>query len=103
MPARKLHDKFTELVLGASFSSISGMMDEPYSRFRQKHRSLRHDSAFLLEALRRFGLRPALAAWLHLVLDYDHDLARTMEEYESLRVISGKSGRRGLGRRACEG
>lgn len=103
MPERKLHNKFTQLVLGAPFSSVSGIMDEPYSRFKQKHRNLRHDSAFLLEALKRFGLRPALAAWLHLVLDYDRDLARTMEAFESLRVVSEKSGRRGSSRRTCEG
>lgn len=103
MPDRELHNRFNELVLGASFSSVSGIMDEPYSRFKQKHRNLRHDSAFLLEALNRFGLRSALAAWLHLVLDYDRDLAMTMEAFESLRVVSGKSQRRGSSRRACEG
>lgn len=102
MPGRKLHNKYNKLVLGASFSSVSELMDEPYSRFGRKHRSVRHDDAFLLEALNEFGLSPALAAWLHLVLDYDRDLKRTMEAFESLRVVSGKSERRGPSRRVCE-
>lgn len=93
---------FNKLVLGAAYSEISEFMDQPYAKFKQKHRNLRHDTVFLLEALERFGLRPTLAAWLHLILDYDRDLARTMEAFESLRIVSGKSERRDSRRRGCE-
>ena len=102
MPERKLHNRFSELVLGASFSDVSELMDEPFFKFRGKHRNLRHDTAFLLEALRRFGVRPALAAWLHLILDFDRDLAKTLQGFETLREVSGKSERRGSSRRVCE-
>jgi hypothetical protein len=103
VPDRKLHNRFNELVLGASFSSVSEIMDEPYSRFKGKHRNLRHDTPFLIETLDKLGLCPALAAWLHLILDYDRELARTMQALESLRGGSGKSERRGSRRRICEG
>lgn len=99
MPDRKMHNRFNKLLLGNSFSSVSRIMDEPYSRFRGRHRNLRHDTVFLLETLRKSGIHATLGSWMHMILDFDPDLAETMKDFESLRLASGEPEPRGSGRR----
>ena len=91
MPSRILHDLLTELLLGDSFSWVSAYMDKPFAVYRYRHRELRHDTAVLLRILKEHGVRPALAAWLHLVLDEDRELKRDVETVETLRKVSGSS------------
>ena len=98
-----MHNRFNKLLLGDSFSSVSGTMDEPYSRFRGRHRNLRHDTVFLLEILRKSGLRATLGSWMHMILDFDHDLAETIEDFETLRRASGDPQQRGSNRRVRRG
>jgi len=66
-------------------------MDKPYAVYRHRHRELRHDTATLIRILEEHGVRPALAAWLHLVLDEDRELKRDVETAETLRKVSGSS------------
>jgi len=93
MPSRRLHDLLTELLLGDTFSWVSGYMDKPYAEFRGRHRQLRHDTSAVIRILKEHGVRPALAAWLHLVLDEDRELKRDVETVETLRKVSGSSER----------
>jgi len=93
VPSRKSHDFLTKLLLRDSFSWVSGYMDKPYALYRSKHRGLRHDTATIIRILKEHGVRPALAAWLHLVLDEDRELKRDVETVETLREISGSSER----------
>jgi len=93
MPSRRLHDKLANLLLGDSFSEISGFMDKPYAVYRGRHRELRHDTAAILRILDERGVRPALAAWLHLVLDENRELKHDVEAAETLRRVSGSSER----------
>jgi len=95
VPTRKLHDYFTKLLLRSSFSEVSGYMDQPYALYRGRHRELRHDTATILRILKEHGVRPALAAWLHLILDEDRELKRDIETVETLREIAGSSERDG--------
>jgi len=91
MPSRRLHDLFTELLLGETFSWISAYMDEPYAQFRGRHRQLRHDTSALIRILEEHGLRAALAGMLHLILDENRELKRDVERVETLREASGSS------------
>lgn len=93
MPSRKLHDLLTKLLLQDSFSWVSGYMDKPYAVYRSRHRELRHDTATIIRIFKEHGVRPALAAWLHLVLDEDRKLKRDVGTVQTLREISGSSER----------
>jgi hypothetical protein len=74
-------------------------MDKPYTRFGRRHRALRHDSIFVLEVLQKYGYHSALASWLHLVIDFDGDLARIVEDFEGLSRGSSEPQNRGSKRR----
>lgn len=93
MPSRKLHDLLNSLLLGDSFSWVSGYMDRPYAVYRYKHRHLRHSTATIIRMLKEHGVRPALAAWLHLVLDADRELKRDVEKVQTLKEVSASSKR----------
>ncbi len=84
MPSRKLHNLLTRLLLQDDFSSVSEYIDKPYAKYGRSHRKLRHDTAMILRVLEKEGVRPALAAWLHLVLDYDKHLKRDLEAVETI-------------------
>jgi len=91
MPSRKLHALFTKLLLRDSFSWVSDYMDQPYAQYRHRHRELRHDSTVIIKILTKHGVRPALAAWLHLVLDENQELKHDIATVETLKEISGSS------------
>lgn len=91
MPNRDLHDLLTRLLLHDSLYWVSRFMDQPYALYRGRHRRLRHDTSVIIRMLEKHGVRSALAAWLHLVLDENGRLKR---DVETLSRILGDSERK---------
>lgn len=91
MPSRKLHNLLNKLLLQDSFSWVSSFVDEPFLKYRHRHRMLRHDSLAVLQILKRYGIRASIAVWLHLILDEDKELQRKVEAIETLRNDSERS------------
>lgn len=86
MPRRELHNLLNLLLLGDTYDWLNKTVDEPWRILGRMHRILFHDEKIdpLITYMVTRDIGAALAHYLHIRLDKDKKLQKTMKKIKMI-------------------